>query len=104
MNIAAVLKLLLAYGQARSILMAAVKSCDHADMPFWVLPKNNYSCVFRNRNQMWTVRFTGDAVLNKTSICILQPNRDVHCRITDMIYFATFGARSQNCWKWLVAS
>jgi len=53
---------------------------------------------------MWTVRFTGDAVLNKMSICILQPNRDVHCRIIDMTYFATFWARSQNCGKWLVAS
>ena len=32
--ISAVLKLLLAYGQARGILLATVKSCDRADMPF----------------------------------------------------------------------
>ena len=97
--ISAVFKLLLAYEQARSVLLAAVKSCDRADMPFGVSPTNYRGCVCRNRNQMWTVRVTGDAFLNKPSVCISQPNREVHWRIINMIYFDNFWARLQNCEK-----
>ena len=73
----AVRKLLLAYEQARSVLLAAVKSCDRAECyPRMIVVVSSEVDIKRGQS--------GSLVM--PSVCISQPNREVHCRIIDMIF------------------